>query len=108
MTLRFGKGRLASKGAALALAAGLVVGLSAIPGSAQAGHRHGGGYVWGGYSVPAYTYVAPPVYYAPPPVYYAPPPPVYYAPPPPAYYAPPPPAYYGPSGGISLGFSSRF
>lgn len=108
MKLGFGTGRLPSKGAVLGLAA-LVLGFSAIPGSAQAGHRHRG-YVWGGYSAPAYTYVAPaPVYVAPPPVYYAPPPPVYYAPPPPVYYAPPPPpVYYGPPGGISFGFSGRF
>ena len=67
---------------ALAAMIGLVaVGVTAIPGKAEAYWR--GGYCCGvGIGV-----VVPPVVVAPAPVYA--PPPVYYAPPP-AYYAPPP------------------
>ena len=55
------------------VAAGLALGASAVPASAQCYSYY--------YPYAAPTYVAPaPVYYAPPPVYYAPPP-VYYGPP---------------------------
>lgn len=88
--------------AGFAAAAGAV----ALPGSAEAGDRHGWGHPGRGWGPPHhrhYHHAPPRYYYAPPPrVYYAPPPRVYYAPPP-AYYAPPPAYYYGPPG-VSLNF----
>ena len=109
MRRRLWRIRPGSRAMTLAMAAGLAVGLSALPDAAQAGHRHHRNHFWAGYYAPAYV-APPPVYYAPPPVYYAPPPPppVVYAPPPPVYYAPPPPVYYGPQSGVSFGFSTRF
>ena len=74
---------------ALAAVVGLVaLGVTAMPGKAEAWWR--GGWCCGvGIYLPPVV-IAPPGYYATPPVYY-PPPPVAYAPPP-----PPPPGYYAP------------
>lgn len=84
-----------------------LAGAIALPGSAEAGDRHGWGHPGRGWGPPHqrhYSYGPPRGYYAPPPrYYYAPPPRVYYAPPPPVYYAPPPAYYYGPPG-VSLNF----
>ena len=66
---------------ALAAIVGLVtIGVTAMPGKAEAWWRGGVCCAVGIYVPP--VVVAPPVYYGPPPVVYAPPP---------GYYAPPPP-----------------
>jgi len=88
-----------------ALAAALVLGMAALPGSAEArpyGHWHGGGWGWGWGWGPAFGValgvdlaLASPYYYAPP-VVYATPPVVYAAPAPapaPAVAAPDPVIY---------------